>query len=90
MQRFTHALYPQAMASGALLHFRNLSAPDPHGVTEDEAAAAHVYTQDTLFFRVLNEQLRGTDRSKVEPYKPYTPPSPSSPPISRLCRPSDF
>ena len=70
MQRFTHALYPQAMASGALLHFRNLSAPDPHGVTEDEAAAAHVYTQDTLFFRVLNEQLRGTDRSKVEPYKP--------------------
>ena len=60
------------MASGALLHFRNLSAPDPHGVTEDEAAAAHVYTQDTLFFRVLNEQLRGTDRSKVEPYKPYT------------------
>ena len=80
------------MASGALLHFRNLSAPDPHGVTEDEAAAAHVYTQDTLFFRVLNEQLRGTDRSKVEPYKPYTPPpTPSpSPPISRLCRPSDF
>ena len=80
------------MASGALLHFRNLSAPDPHGVTEDEAAAAHVYTQDTLFFRVLNEQLRGTDRSKVEPYKPYTPPPtpPPSPPISRLCRPSDF
>ena len=60
-----------AIASGALLHFRNLTAPDPHNISEDEAASAHVYTQETHFFRHLNEHLRGTDRSKIEPYKPF-------------------
>ncbi len=61
----------EAIVSGALLHFRNLSSPDPHDISEDEAASAHVYTQETRFFRQLNEHLRGTDRSKIEPYKPY-------------------
>jgi hypothetical protein len=28
------------------------------------------YTQNTPFYRVLNERLRGTDRSEVDPYKP--------------------
>ena len=42
-------------------------------MTEDEAASVHVYTQETHFFRTLNAHFRGTDRSKVEPYKPYAP-----------------
>jgi hypothetical protein len=49
----------------------SLSGADPHGLTEDEAAAIHVYTQETHFYRVLNGHLRGTDRSKIDPYKPY-------------------
>ena len=49
----------------------NLSSPDPNGLTEDQAASIHVYTQETPFYRVLNEHLRGADRSKIEPYKPY-------------------
>jgi hypothetical protein len=48
----------------------SLSGSDPHGLTQDEAAAIHVYTQESPFYRVLNEHLRGTDRSKIEPYKP--------------------
>ncbi len=61
----------QAIATGARLHFMSLSDADPHGLTVHEAASIHVYTQDTRFYRVLNEHLRGTDRSKIEPYKPY-------------------
>ena len=53
------------------MHFRSLSSPDPHNILEDEAASVHAYTQETRFFRQLNEHLRGTDRSKIEPYKPY-------------------
>ena len=64
----------EAIACGALLHFRSLSSPDPHNIVEDEAASVHAYTQETRFFRQLNEHLRGTDRSKIEPYKPYVPP----------------
>ena len=48
----------------------SLSGADPHGLTEHEAASIHVYTQETRFYHTLNEHLRGTDRSKVEPYKP--------------------
>jgi hypothetical protein len=29
------------------------------------------YTQETDFYHVLNELLRGSDRTKIEPYKPY-------------------
>ena len=61
----------EAIACGALLHFRSLSSPDPHNILEDEAASVHAYTQETRFFRQLNEHLRGTDRSKIEPYKPF-------------------
>ena len=70
VHRLSHSHCAQAIACGALLHFRNLSSPDPHNISEDEAASAHVYTQETRFFRQLNEHLRGTDRSKIEPYKP--------------------
>ncbi len=49
----------------------SLQGADPHGLIEDEAASIHVYTQETHFYRVLNQHLRGTDRSKIEPYKPY-------------------
>ncbi len=49
----------------------SLQGADPHGLNVDEAASIHVYTQETHFYRVLNEHLRGTDRSKIEPYMPY-------------------
>ena len=71
MHHLSHSHNAQAIACGALLHFRSLSSPDPHNISEDEAASAHVYNQETRFFRQLNEHLRGTDRSKIEPYKPY-------------------
>jgi hypothetical protein len=48
----------------------SLSGSDPYGLTENEAASIHVYTQETRFYHILNEHLRGTDRTKVEPYKP--------------------
>ena len=66
----------QAIATGARMHFMSLSGADPHGLNVDEAASIHVYTQETDFYRVLNQHLRGTDRSKIEPYKPYARASP--------------
>jgi hypothetical protein len=60
----------QVIVTGARLHVMSLSGADPYGLNEHEAASIHVYTQETRFYHTLNENLRGTDRSKVEPYKP--------------------
>ena len=61
----------EVIATAARLHFMSLSGPDPHGLNEHQAASIHVYTQESAFYHILNELLRGTDRSKLEPFKPY-------------------
>jgi hypothetical protein len=68
----------------------SLSGADPHGLTEHEAASIHVYTQETRFYHTLNEHLRGTDRSKVEPYKPCVCAMPFAPSAPLTYPPHSF
>jgi hypothetical protein len=41
------------------------------GLSEDEAAAVHVYTMASAFYRQLNAALRDQDRAKAKPFFPY-------------------
>ena len=38
------------------------------GLTAEEVAAIHLYTQETPFYRVLNERLRSSDRKALPPF----------------------
>ena len=55
----------------AAAHHRNMSPPDAHGLTPDEIAAFHLYTQDSPFFFELNKSLRDMDRPRVANCLPY-------------------
>ena len=55
----------------AASHHRNMSPPDAHGLTPDEIAAFHLYTQDSPFVFELNKFLREMDRPRVADCLPY-------------------
>ena len=44
---------------------------DPHGLTEQEIAAVHFYTQEGPFYPALNAALRDADRAALKPFFPY-------------------
>ncbi|MGW4501828.1 ADP-ribosyltransferase domain-containing protein [Micromonospora sp. NPDC004336] len=41
------------------------------GLSADEAAALHLYTCESAFYRRINATLRDPDRSRIVPYLPY-------------------
>lgn len=41
------------------------------GLTADEAAALHLYTCESAFYRQINATLRDPDRTRITPYLPY-------------------
>ena len=47
------------------------AGPDPHGLTRDDIAAIHLYTQDDPIFTNLNRALRSEERHLVKPYWGY-------------------
>jgi len=44
---------------------------DPNGLSVDEMAAIHLYTQESKFYSILNATLRSVDRDRVKPFFPY-------------------
>lgn len=46
------------------------AAVDDHGLSRDQIAAVHLYTQN-LLYRKLNELLRGANRSALRPFFPF-------------------
>ena len=63
------------LAAGRELAFQAADAllsggPDEHGLTRDEIAAIHLYTQDTMY-RPLNRALWSKARGAVKPYWGY-------------------
>ena len=42
-----------------------------NGLTLDMVAAIHVYTQESPFYKKLNEMLRKRGREELKPYFPY-------------------
>jgi hypothetical protein len=41
------------------------------GLDEDEAAAVHVYTMASVFYKQLNAALRDRDRDRAKPFYPF-------------------
>ena len=46
-------------------------AANPYNLTVDELAAIHLYTQETPFYRILNERLRSEKRQLLVPFFRY-------------------
>mmetsp|Transcript_41486 Transcript_41486/g.72872 ORF Transcript_41486/g.72872 Transcript_41486/m.72872 type:complete len:420 (+) Transcript_41486:62-1321(+) len=47
------------------------SGPDAHGLSKEEIAAIHAYTQESELYVKLNYFLRLKSRSKLKPFLPY-------------------
>ena len=47
------------------------SLEDERLLTADEAAAIHLYTQESPFYSILNRSLRERDRSKIKAFLPF-------------------
>lgn len=50
---------------------RSVAAKGSLGLDEDEAAAVHVYTMASAFYRQLNAALRDRDRARAKPFYPF-------------------
>lgn len=50
---------------------RAVAAKKSLGLDEDEAAAVHVYTMASAFYRQLNAALRDADRARAKPFYPF-------------------
>jgi len=44
---------------------------DKYGLTLDEIAAIHLYTQESQFYKILNTYLRESDRNKIKSFFLY-------------------
>jgi hypothetical protein len=45
--------------------------PDPHGLTRDDIAAIHLYTQENPIYGVLNQVLRSEQRDEIKRFWGY-------------------
>jgi len=63
-----HVLDAACAAAFAAADLMLSQAPNPHGLTRDDIAAIHLYTQENPIYGVLNAALRNAQRASVKPY----------------------
>ena len=61
----------EAMEAARAYAKRSVAAKKSLGLDEDEAAAVHVYTMASVFYRQLNAALRDRDRARAKPFYPF-------------------
>ena len=73
MQHGVPSLTPCVLTTEVFLagKFAKKFKGDPDGLTEDQIAAIHLYTQDTPIYRTLNAVLRERNRSLLLPFFPF-------------------
>ncbi len=60
-----------AMEAARAYARQSVAAKRSLGLDEDEAAAVHVYTMASAFYKQLNAALRDPDRSRAKPFYPF-------------------